>query len=174
NNQSFDLADVEFLSVRYIQVEYHSGEDIRLDAILAINYNKPERDTEIPLITGLDDYWYWENQIEITLTWDVFDATPWNYSILINGQYIEVGHWNGSDITFTIIGAVKGKIEITLILYDVFGNRNEDLVIIEIRALESKGNTPTSNIKEEFIYLIVILFSGVGSLVFFKWKFTTK
>ncbi len=41
-NKSFDISSSNLYLIRYISVEYRSGDDIELDAVVATNYNQPE------------------------------------------------------------------------------------------------------------------------------------
>ncbi len=137
-NTSFDLVTSDLSVARYITIEYYLGDTIELDAIVAINYNRPTKDNDPPQIVNLADFWVWENQTEIMLTWEVSDATPMNYSILINNTLINSGSWGGSSITYTFdLTGKNGIIQITLVLYDLFGNHAEDTVTIEIRPLKA-------------------------------------
>ncbi|MFX0090264.1 MAG: hypothetical protein ACFFBD_00775, partial [Candidatus Hodarchaeota archaeon] len=138
-NKSFDLAVSGVISARYIRIEYRSGTKVEVDAIEAINYNRLE-DNEAPQITGLADFWIWEYQTEVTLAWNVSEVTPWNYSLLMDGNLISNGPWDGSNISFTFNVTNKvGLVQITLILYDYFDNRAEHNVIIGIRPLREPG-----------------------------------
>jgi len=67
-NKSFDLASVNFINARYVQIQFLSGADIEIDAIEAINYITGDIETENPRIAGPKDFWIWENQTSIILT----------------------------------------------------------------------------------------------------------
>ncbi|MFX0095534.1 MAG: aryl-sulfate sulfotransferase, partial [Candidatus Hodarchaeota archaeon] len=70
SNTSFDLASIGFTKARYVRVEYRAGVRVELDAIVASNYNLLE-DTDPPQISDIADFWIWENQTQVTLTWNV-------------------------------------------------------------------------------------------------------
>ncbi|MFX1513482.1 MAG: aryl-sulfate sulfotransferase, partial [Promethearchaeota archaeon] len=160
-NKSFDLSSIGVFSVRYVQIEYFLGDNVLLDAISAINFNTPVRDDNPPSIIGPEDFWIFENQTETMLTWEVYDATPWNYSILINGELINWSSWNGSDITFIASWTNSGNVNVTLVVYDAFSNHANDTVTIEIRPLTStpSNSTPTSANEGLFPLLIIIIIS---------------
>ena len=42
-NSSFDLANVNLTQVRYLQIVYLEGTEVELDAVVAINFNRPPR-----------------------------------------------------------------------------------------------------------------------------------
>ncbi|MHA2244566.1 MAG: aryl-sulfate sulfotransferase [Candidatus Hodarchaeales archaeon] len=145
DNTSFDLGTIGVSTARYIRVEYYSGDIVELDAIVASYYNEPEVDNIPPQINGPIDFWVWENQTMVVLTWEVFDVTPWNYALRINGALIESKPWNGSNIIFTLnLINKRGQIQVSLVLYDIFKNHAEDEVNIEIRPLESTSTTTTT------------------------------
>ncbi len=159
-NKSFDLASVNLFNARYIQIQWISGDDVELDAIVAINYITGDIDTENPRIAGLKDFWIWENLTSIKLTWKTFDATPENYSILINDELANSGLWDGSDITYEFSWSTIGEIQVTIILYDAFGNHAEDTVAIEIRPLSTIITTTPTTI--EMNYLVLALLLGIA------------
>ncbi|MFX0091119.1 MAG: aryl-sulfate sulfotransferase [Candidatus Hodarchaeota archaeon] len=135
SNTSFDLASIGFTKARYVRIEYYSGVRVELDAIVASNYNLLE-DTDPPQISDLADFWIWENQTQVTLTWNVSDATPWNYSLWVDGVEIVGSSWDGSAVSHTFDLTNKtGQVQITLVLYDYFDNRAEDTISIVMRPL---------------------------------------
>jgi len=166
-NKSFDISSIDLSIVRYIRIEYRSGDDIELDGVVATNYNQPESDTIAPVIIGIQDFWVWENQTLVTLHWQVSDTTPWNYSISVNGEVVEKNPWNGSDVTYIISPSVIGVINVTIILCDVFGNRAEDFISIEIRMIVKENNFPT---QKNTHYSTTFLLLGLIIFIFYKKK----
>ncbi|MFX0091410.1 MAG: aryl-sulfate sulfotransferase [Candidatus Hodarchaeota archaeon] len=166
-NQSFDLLDSGFESARYVQIEYRSGADVELDAIVAKNYNQVAEDTIPAQISGPDDFWVWKNQSQVILIWNVSDAQPMNYSVLVNGSIIESGSWHGSDITFRLnIGNKTGIIQVSLVLYDAHRNRAEDTVFIEIRIpLVPSTSTPPPSTTS---YDLFALLAGISLAVLWR------
>ncbi len=140
-NQSYDLASLNLFNARYVKIQFLSGVDVEIDAIVAINFITGDSENENPRIYGPEDFEVRENT-SITLTWRTFDVTPKNYSILFNNKLIDSGPWDGSDIFYEFIWSTSSEIQITLILFDGFGNRAEDSVIIEIRP--NPSTTPTT------------------------------
>jgi hypothetical protein len=150
-NQSFDLSDQEIELIRYVRIEYRSGDPVELDAIIAIHCNLIQEDFEEPQILKIEDFNIRHDENNISLTWEVFDATPWNYSVLINDNIIiQSGPWNGSDIFVTFNWSEKGIVKATLLLYDAFGNFNNDTVLIE-RISSSITTTPISTDMSESV-----------------------
>ncbi|MHA2313242.1 MAG: hypothetical protein ACXADF_17280, partial [Candidatus Thorarchaeota archaeon] len=138
--QSFDLSGINIDIVRYIRVEYRLGDTVELDAIEAINYNIPDSDIQDPQIAGPEDFWVWANQSQIPLEWQVFDDTPWNYTVLVNGTVVEVGSWNGSGLNLSIGNPGVGNWNVTLLLYDLFGNSASYNVALVVRAVPIPAN----------------------------------
>ncbi|MFQ5977026.1 MAG: aryl-sulfate sulfotransferase [Candidatus Heimdallarchaeota archaeon] len=168
-NQSFNLADAGIASVRYVRIEYRAGADVELDAISALYYNQPTGDHENPQIIGPIDFWIWANQTAVILTWEALDATPWNYSIWINENLVETGSWNGSDIDFVLTWTSSGNVSITLILFDVFGNRAENTVHVDIRPIPSLNSKAKS--KNTTIPLVPVVLSLFFVLIWrLRWK----
>lgn len=147
-NQSFDLSSIGFSVARYIRIEYRSGSNVLLDAVEALNYNVPESDTHSPVILESPDNvttFYTENG-EIILFWEVFDISPWKYTITINNDIFESRMWDGFNIEFTFIITSIGSFNIKLTLYDLFGHIADDNVIIII---EKSSNSSTTQIDTE-------------------------
>ena len=101
-------------------------------------------------------------QTSVTLKWEVRDLTPWNYTILINHLLIKSSLWNGSDIIFTFNSPTISEIQVTLILYDIFGNNANDRVVIEIR--DTLMTTSTSSSTKAY-YSIIGLLLGSGIMI---------
>ena len=138
--EEFDIDSVGFTEVRYVQIQYVSGGFVELDAIEVINLYTVVTDNNKPSITGPDDFWIYENETEISIYWKLSDATPWNYSIFINTNLLESGEWFGDSLDLHLYDISVGILNISLILFDYFGNSNSDTVSIEIRALPEKTN----------------------------------
>jgi hypothetical protein len=135
-NQSFDLSNSGIDNARYIRIEYFSGDDVRLDAIIALSYNVTHLDQNAPLITGPMDFWELEDQDPITVLWNASDEHPWNYSVYVNKTAIDLGPWYGADIYFDLNKGI-GIWNVTLVVFDLFENHAEDSVLIEVRAATS-------------------------------------
>jgi len=142
-NQSFDLASVNFFNARYVKIQFLSGADVEIDAVVAINYVTADTDMESPMVSGPDDFEIQEGT-SITLNWRTFDATPKNYSILFNEELLDSGSWDGSDITYEFLWSTSGEVHIMLILYDSFGNYVEDSVVIKVLPAPATTSTATS------------------------------
>jgi hypothetical protein len=163
-NQSFDLNVGDLNSSRYIRVECSSEEIIQLDAIVALHFNLCTTDNTTPQIIGPEDFWIWENQSQINLTWKVYDDTPWNYSLSVNKELREFGPWFGSDINFTFSWNSLGDISVSLMLYDVFDNKAEETVTIEIKTVTT---APTESSIDVNLTIITFLL-GLLALKPFK------
>ena len=121
-NSSYDLEQYNFASVRYVRIQYWGGGTVQLDAIEANYHNIPEEDNEVPQIFGPEDFWIWDNQTSLSISWTVSDSTPLKYSILINQEEVESDDWDDELINITYIWTEKLTHNVTLILYDAYGN----------------------------------------------------
>ena len=137
--QSFDLEDSGFDQVRYLRIEYVSGVIVELDAIVALYYNEPEWDDEPPIIISPGDFWIWDDQVEVTVRWNVSDQLPNNYSIYVNGELFLSSDWNGSDIICSIPVSDLGGLNVTLIVFDLMSLNANDTISIEIREKSNLG-----------------------------------
>ncbi|MHA1397666.1 MAG: aryl-sulfate sulfotransferase [Candidatus Heimdallarchaeaceae archaeon] len=160
-NQSFDLAGSGMSKVRYVRVEYFSGAYIELDAIFATNYNTLNQDNEKPSIQHLQDFELYENQTPIVLTWVLFDRTPLNYSLYINGRLFESGQWNGKDISISYTPETLGSTLFALILFDLFENRAWDSVLVTVSPIPETSTPTEASISSLLILTSLILFTTI-------------
>ncbi len=137
--QGFDLDTSTFDQVRYLRIEYVSGVIVELDAIVALHYNEPEWDDEPPIIESPGDFWIWDDQVEVSVRWNVSDQLPNNYSIFVNDELFFSSDWNGTDITCTIPISGLSELNITLIVFDLMSLKAEDTIRIEIREKSNLG-----------------------------------
>lgn len=139
--QSFDLADSEpeINQVRYLRIEYVSGVIVELDAIVALHYNEPEWDDDPPIIVSPGDFWIWDNQLDVSIRWNVTDLHPNNYSIFVNGEFFTSSDWNGSDIICVIPISGLSELNVTLVVFDLMLLKAEDTIRIEIREKSNLG-----------------------------------
>ena len=128
----FDLSMSNFNQTRYVRIELHSGVSVSIDAITALHYNVPPSDVTSPNISSVDDFSMKLNDGSSIVTWNVSDLTPWNYEIYVNSVLVQSGWWNGSDISFEFEPDAAGFWNVTLIVYDAFGNSASDTVVIEV------------------------------------------
>ena len=131
---SFDLADASLNEARYVRVQYVLGENTELDAIIALNYNRPPVDDSPPEIEEIDDFWIWLNEDVTKLRWSAEDATPWSLEIYIDSVLVVEDFWNGSIVVFDFVPETIGLRNVTLVLYDAFGNMAADDVQIYVRS----------------------------------------
>ena len=166
-NQSFDLSVTGLHDARYVRIMHASGDYVELDAIVANYYNEPKVDNSAPTIIGPNDFWIWENVTEVTLDWTVFDETPWNYSIFVNDELVDSGRWDGSDLELVLQIEEPGTVNISLSLFDLFGNNAIDDVVIAIREL------PTTSAKSNPTLVIVaggVITSIIVLFLVIRWK----
>ena len=139
NTTSFDLNDVEFSSARYVEVQCTSVESVYLDAIEAIHYENPASETDDPIITPIEDFTTWDNESKVQFTWEIVEAYPWSYSIVINDEIYEEGNWIEQNIDFSYTIESAETLQISLEVEDFFGNTAVDTVIVEIKAAKTSA-----------------------------------
>jgi hypothetical protein len=134
--QSFDLSVTEYNVIRYIRLDLNSIDPVFLDAIVALNYDDQGTDSESPLIANIDTIEIWTNQIPYELEWDVYDRTPWNYSIYVNSNLKFQGPWSGDVVTYPFIQA-PGNWEVRLVVFDLFGNNASSTAVVTLKMAQS-------------------------------------
>ncbi|MHA2247321.1 MAG: aryl-sulfate sulfotransferase [Candidatus Hodarchaeales archaeon] len=165
-NQSFDLGTVGITSARYVKIECNSSDSVYLDAIVAFNCNSPEGDLESPYINGPNYLWVHPDETSTSITWESSDLTPWNYSIFVNDLMVESGPWNGSDIIFIFSLPTIIETQVSLILYDIFGNSAKASVIIKIYEINDTGSSSTTKpTSTRANYSMIGLLLGLGILI---------
>jgi hypothetical protein len=129
-NSTFELSGTGIASVRYVQIEYYSGDLIELDAVVAFNYEIQTTDSGPPIIQGPPDIEVFQGINSAVLEWNASDATPWGYTILLNGGEIFTEPWSGGSIVYTFTPQSAGEWNVTIIVEDLFGNTAADTVIV--------------------------------------------
>jgi len=150
-SNSFDLSTTGLQQARYVRIAIFTGDRVDLDAIVANHYNVYSSDEEGPLIESIDDFSMPIGEISVILNWTASDSTPWSYEIFVNSTEVKSGSWNGSSIIYVFEPDSVGLWNVTIILYDGFGNIATDTVMIEVVA--TSGLTGIS---------ILLLVSGIG------------
>ncbi len=163
-NKSYDLSVVGFTSARYVWIECITEEEnVELDAIEALNYNQPDFEADPPQITGPEDFWIWSDQTTVQVSWEVSDLNPYNYSILIGNAMVEQSSWDESLITYKLgLTDKNDTVEITIILEDIFQNRAEDTVTIELRSRPSTSESNPSS------FPVISLLSGLLTILLLR------
>ena len=109
------------------------------------------------------------NQTSIIFIWEVFDLTPWNYSISVNDAIKISNTWNGSDITFEYSITKPETIMLKLIIFDLFSNQAEDTVIVEIKPVNGTI-IPSHNRNSLYALVVIIAFVPIGFLLRKRWR----
>lgn len=139
---SFDLNDTGLEYVQYVQIHYSAGGEVYLDAIEAIHLEVITPETDTPIITPVEDFWVYDNQTSVDITWYVTDIHPWNYSIIIEGEEYQTGLWLEEEINLSYIIEKPGNITVQLYAYDFFGYYSLDEVEVEIRGTGKTSALP--------------------------------
>jgi hypothetical protein len=135
-SSSFDLSLTEFNAIRYIRLETYSSEMVFIDAVVALNYDEQGSDSDSPVITQLSDIEIWTTQTPYEIEWDVYDMTPWNYSIYINDILKYQGPWNGNAVVYPFMQA-PGNWEVRLDVFDLFGNKASSTANVTLKMTPS-------------------------------------
>ena len=162
-NMSFDLSSSSLSIARYIRIEMYLGDSVNIDAIIAINYNVPSVDEDPPIISSVDDIAMWLSDVNTTLIWSLTDATPWTYEILINSTIDESSWWYGEPIEYVFKPESEGFWNITVIVYDAFGNSAVDSVLIEVKIPTSTNGVTSST--NDIIPLVLVTGAGIVAVV---------
>ena len=133
-NSSFDLATAGLPWVRYIRVRFVSGEDVRVDAIVAAHYQVMLADTEPPVVSLVKiTEWGSPTGMSANITWRAHDALLWDYTVLVNGSVADNGLWVSSTMVFTLGPYESGTTwNVTLLASDYFGNTATDTVCLRL------------------------------------------
>ncbi|NHI90196.1 MAG: hypothetical protein EAX87_11785 [Candidatus Thorarchaeota archaeon] len=129
---SFDLDSSSLEQARYVRIQYMSGENVELDAIVAIHFNRPPGDITPPSLFIDDSQYSIEQGAGLMLTWSGYDVTPWSYDIYVNSTHIVSELWYGEDIEYWFTSSTAGRWNVTLVAYDAFGNSATSTVMIEV------------------------------------------
>jgi hypothetical protein len=132
-NSTYDLSLSGLSSARYVQIGYYSGDSIYIDAVLAFNYEDQVVDSDAPEIQGLADIEIFQDTPNAVIEWTVTDATPWEYTVFIDGQETLSAPWSGGDIVFTYSPVSVGKHNITILVIDLFGNKAANSVFVTVK-----------------------------------------
>ena len=156
DTHDFDLDTVGLDSARYIQIELYMGDIVNLDSIVAIHYNVPS-DSEDPTITPIDDVTLQVGQYNTTLQWTVDDENPLNYTIFIDGVVDFSDEWDGSNIDYMAVFDAAGTYNVTLLLFDAFGNHASDSVMITVVGDSTGLDTTLLLVGGGVVILLVII-----------------
>ena len=165
-NSYFDLSSVGFSSARYVRIEYVAGGIVTIDAIEALNYRSYDVDNENPEIIGPDDFSIFSNITSFTISWELYDLTPLNFTISVNKKIIEYGFWNGSDISITYKWKEIDLYKIEIVLFDLFGNSASDIVFVQIEDVSEKTRSPY------LYFLFLIILAAIPAFIFIRKKWT--
>lgn len=131
-----------------------SGESISIsvDGHLVGDYNYTIRVVDVGGIYGLDtvfvyvqdgtsptidtpsDVNYNEGDAGGSITWDPTDAYPASYEIYRNETLVRSGLWNSTSetISVSVTGLAVGQYNFTIVVYDVGGNSDSDIVWVNV------------------------------------------
>ena len=129
---SFNVGSTSLNSVRYVKIQFTEGAFLDIDAVEAIYYNIPKWDSTPPYIHPLFDFEIALSEKIVSIYWNAFDENPFNYTIEVDGAIFQAGFWNGGLINCSIPLNRIGKMVVTLILFDTYGNSAYSSVTITV------------------------------------------
>jgi parallel beta-helix repeat protein len=89
-------------------------------------------DRNPPIITGPTNKTLELGTNQSYISWEGNDINPDSYILYLDGEIINQGNWNGSDIQVQLIGLDLGVHNFTLCLYDRSSNFARDTVFVEV------------------------------------------
>ncbi len=152
NNKSFDLSTINMDEVRYVKIEYRSGDCVEIDAVIALNYNIPTEEGNAPEINQLTDIIVYNNITKIELCWETIETNPWNYSIYVNDSLVFSKEWVENTITYIFKISGIGETTIKLELLDAYNNRAFDTVKITVMPIPAKSE-PTEETAYSYSFI---------------------
>jgi hypothetical protein len=99
---------------------------------------------DAPDIDSPGDRIFMVGSVNMKATWNVSDATPKYYMILVNGTIEDSGSWEGNNITLDMTGWTIATYNVTLKLYDWSDNVAVDTITVVVQeALPTTTTTDT-------------------------------
>ena len=86
-------------------------------------------DDTSPEIEGPPDTWLFEDAADQTITWDVSDLNPDNYTIYLDGEVYETGAWTTGELVIDFEGVTEGLYSVMILIHDVDGNPVSDTLM---------------------------------------------
>ncbi len=96
------------------------------------NYPSVFNYTKAPSIVGSPNMVYVEGTTGHELQWNASDLFPTRYEFYINEELNESGWWTGTTFNFIIDGLPTDVYNVTLAVYNIYGNRSRDLVVVNV------------------------------------------
>ncbi|TXT55454.1 MAG: exported protein of unknown function [Candidatus Thorarchaeota archaeon] len=102
-------------------------------------------DTSAPQLSSPADISYEVGTSGQTITWEVSDLTPQNYSITLDGSLWQDGDWEGDDIITNVSGLLVGDHTLVITVYDRAGYSSTDTVEVEVTDASTTTTTGTTD-----------------------------
>ena len=129
-----------------------------------------------PVIQDEPDQTIHQGNASAQIRWEVTDSDPDRYEILLNETLEVSDDWDGSDIIFSLSSLDMGKHNVTLIVYDLSGLTDLDLVIVTVleeivtttnttTTTTTSTNSTTSGDISQFLSTITIAITLGSSLI---------
>ena len=97
-------------------------------------------DEELPRLESLDNIICNSFNANETIVWEVFDRHPSSYEIKFDGQIIDSGDWNGTEISVELNNLDAGTHTMNLTLVDESGNIESDSLTITVPEMEENDS----------------------------------
>jgi parallel beta-helix repeat protein len=81
-----------------------------------------------PEIDGPPDTWLFVG-LDQTITWEVSDLNPDNYTVYLNDEVYETGTWTTGDLEIDFDGVSEGLYEVRVVLHDIDDNAESDTLM---------------------------------------------
>ena len=124
-------------------------------------------DTTVPYVNQPSDLEYEEGSTGHSITWVPYDEYPSKYEVYRDSDLIELGSWNGSEISINVDGLVLGVHNYTLVVFDRRGNSASDTILVTVSMITTSTTTlnyiltafTIASVSALTIILIVLVYS---------------
>ena len=92
--------------------------------------------TSPPILLSPGDMIFYENETGRTISWNASDMNPDYYIIYKNGTGIPPNNWSSDTlISYDVSGLLPGVYNITIAVYDTFGQNSTDTVFVTVKSM---------------------------------------
>lgn len=132
------------------------------DDFLELSSNPNYFNTVAILLSSPADVTFTHQDLGHTISWQANSSSPDSYELYRNSTLISSGDWNGSDLTFDLIGLEIGVYNFTLLVYDEAGNSASDTVWVKVESSSTGGVDIAALILEN---LVIIVTTGSAAVI---------
>lgn len=100
-------------------------------------------DTVLPVITNLQDFSMYYDELPELLSWQATDTNADEYFIYLNNVLVQQGGYeNNNNVTYSFLDALVGLNNLTIFVTDLAGNSAVDTIIIDVSRPENSISAP--------------------------------